>query len=206
MFFFSSPSPAPCGGSFSSNQGEITSPNWPNDYQAQSVCTWRITIPSAKSVHVAFTHFELQAVNMLGKCIDYVEVFNGETMKSLGWLLYNKVSISCTDQCYQYQCIMIFLSVLQVSSAALPLHPLSPSRATQSSSAFSVTETINRKVFVVTGPLIPIFSQLYLLHLLTRGTRSLSVSVGRAQTQPYLCDLMWRFHLLNEGCSSCDLE
>ncbi|TMS22780.1 Ovochymase-2 [Larimichthys crocea] len=78
------PIDSPCGGSFSSNQGEITSPNWPNDYQAQSVCTWRITIPSAKSVHVAFTHFELQAVNMLGKCIDYVEVFNGETMKSLG--------------------------------------------------------------------------------------------------------------------------
>lgn len=78
---------APCGGRFSSAQGEITSPNWPSDYQAQSVCTWRITIPSAKSVHVAFTHFELQAVNMFGNCIDYVEVFNGDSMASLGRLL-----------------------------------------------------------------------------------------------------------------------
>ncbi|XP_071359853.1 ovochymase-2 [Trachinotus anak] len=78
------PTEAPCGGSFSSNQGEITSPNWPGDYPAQSVCTWRISIPSAKSVHVAFTHFELQAGNMLGNCVDYVEIFNGHSMASLG--------------------------------------------------------------------------------------------------------------------------
>ncbi|XP_068445519.1 ovochymase-2 [Clinocottus analis] len=78
------PTEAPCGGSFSSAQGEITSPNWPSDYQAQSVCTWRISIASAKSVHVAFTHFELQAANMLGDCVDYIEIFNGESMTSLG--------------------------------------------------------------------------------------------------------------------------
>ncbi|XP_067441011.1 ovochymase-2 [Thunnus thynnus] len=78
------PTEAPCGGSFNSSQGEITSPNWPSDYNAQSVCTWRIKVPSAKSVHVAFTHFELQAVNMLGNCVDYVEIFNGESMKSQG--------------------------------------------------------------------------------------------------------------------------
>lgn len=77
--------PAPCGGSFSSSQGELRSPNWPNDYQAQSVCTWRIDIPSAKSIHVAFTHFEMQAVNMFGNCMDYVEVFDGKNMSSLGW-------------------------------------------------------------------------------------------------------------------------
>ncbi|XP_040043305.2 ovochymase-2 isoform X2 [Gasterosteus aculeatus] len=78
------PTESPCGGSFSSAQGEITSPNWPNDYSAQSVCTWRITIPSAKSIHVAFTHFELQASNVLGNCVDYVEIFHGESMTSIG--------------------------------------------------------------------------------------------------------------------------
>ncbi|XP_056264194.1 cubilin [Pseudoliparis swirei] len=78
------PKEAPCGGSFDGAQGEITTPNWPGDYQAQSVCTWRISIPSAESVHVAFTHFELQTVNMLGNCVDYVEIFHGESMTSLG--------------------------------------------------------------------------------------------------------------------------
>ncbi|KAM4583584.1 LOW QUALITY PROTEIN: ovochymase-2 [Odontesthes bonariensis] len=78
------PSEAPCGGIFSSEKGEITSPNWPNDYPGQTVCTWRISIPSPKSIHIAFTHFELQAVNMQGNCVDYVEIFNGESMASLG--------------------------------------------------------------------------------------------------------------------------
>uniref|UniRef100_A0A3B4ZMZ4 Zgc:154142 n=1 Tax=Stegastes partitus TaxID=144197 RepID=A0A3B4ZMZ4_9TELE len=82
------PAEAPCGGSFSSEQGEITSPNWPaSDYNAQTACTWRIHVPSSKMIHVVFTHFELQAVNMFGNCVDYVEIFNGETMTSLGWSL-----------------------------------------------------------------------------------------------------------------------
>lgn len=79
---------APCGGHFSSNQGEITTPNWPSDYDAQSVCTWRIGVTSAESLHVVFTDFELQAVNLFGNCLDYVEIFNRETMASLGPLSF----------------------------------------------------------------------------------------------------------------------
>ncbi|KAM9314851.1 LOW QUALITY PROTEIN: ovochymase-2 [Pholidichthys leucotaenia] len=75
---------APCGGSFSSDQGEIPSPNWPNEYQAQTVCTWHISIPSAKAIYVAFSDFKLQAANLLGNCVDYVEIFNGETSASQG--------------------------------------------------------------------------------------------------------------------------
>ncbi|CAL8331735.1 unnamed protein product [Lota lota] len=74
------PSQAPCGGRFSSNQGEVTSPGWPSDYPSQAVCTWLITIPSATTIHLAFTHFEVQAANMLGKCVDYVEIFQGPNM------------------------------------------------------------------------------------------------------------------------------
>ncbi|KAM3623175.1 uncharacterized protein V6R79_007971 [Siganus canaliculatus] len=78
------PTEAPCGGAFSSNQGEIMSPNWPGDYQANTGCTWRINIPTATNIHLVFTHFELQAVNLFGNCVDYVEIYNGETMASLG--------------------------------------------------------------------------------------------------------------------------
>lgn len=83
---------APCGGSFSSAQGAFTSPNWPEDYPAQSVCTWRIHIPSAERVHVDFTHFEVQAVNILGNCVDYVEIFSGENTTSQGWISCRKFS------------------------------------------------------------------------------------------------------------------
>ncbi|XP_057698672.1 ovochymase [Corythoichthys intestinalis] len=78
------PSEAPCGGTFSTSQGELTSPNWPNDYPIQAVCTWRIRVPAAESIYVEFTHFELQAVSVIGECVDYVEVFSGGSMTSLG--------------------------------------------------------------------------------------------------------------------------
>lgn len=107
---------APCGGSFSSDEGEIISPNWPGDYQAQSACTWRITVPTAKSIRVAFTHFEVQAANLFGNCVDYVEIFNGESLETLGWLYFSSscvhfgffffLSRSCSGQCYRYQCTM----------------------------------------------------------------------------------------------------
>uniref|UniRef100_A0A673NE00 Ovochymase 2 n=1 Tax=Sinocyclocheilus rhinocerous TaxID=307959 RepID=A0A673NE00_9TELE len=40
------------------------------------VCTWTISIPLATGIHITFTHFELQAVNLLGQCVDYVEIFD----------------------------------------------------------------------------------------------------------------------------------
>ncbi|XP_042171195.1 LOW QUALITY PROTEIN: ovochymase-2-like [Oncorhynchus tshawytscha] len=76
------PSQASCGGVFSSEQGELTSPNWPNNYLDQAVCTWRISIPSALNIHIVFTHFEVQAVNQLGQCVDYVEIYGGAGLTS----------------------------------------------------------------------------------------------------------------------------
>ncbi|KAG7267725.1 hypothetical protein CRUP_031615, partial [Coryphaenoides rupestris] len=80
------PAQAPCGGLFHTAQGELTSPGWPTgDYPLQAACTWRLDVPAtATAIHVVFTHFELQAVNQLGKCVDYVEVFEGHTLASLG--------------------------------------------------------------------------------------------------------------------------
>ncbi|CAM4474958.1 unnamed protein product [Leuciscus chuanchicus] len=65
-----------CGGLFTSQKGDLQSPNWPNEYPSQAVCTWTIHIPSATGIHIVFTQFELQAVSLLGQCVDYVEVFD----------------------------------------------------------------------------------------------------------------------------------
>ncbi|KTF86339.1 hypothetical protein cypCar_00020065 [Cyprinus carpio] len=65
-----------CGGHFTSQQGELRSPSWPNEYPSQTVCTWTISVPSATGIYITFTHFELQAVNLLGQCVDYVEIFD----------------------------------------------------------------------------------------------------------------------------------
>lgn len=79
------PTEAPCGGVFSGNQGEMMSPNWlSGNYPPLSVCTWRISTPSNTSIHVGFSHFDLQAKNLLGRCVDYVEIINGENLETLG--------------------------------------------------------------------------------------------------------------------------
>uniref|UniRef100_A0A672HRX5 Zgc:154142 n=1 Tax=Salarias fasciatus TaxID=181472 RepID=A0A672HRX5_SALFA len=78
------PSETPCGGIFNSEVGEFTSPNWPHDYPSQAVCTWRISVPASKTINVVFTHFEVQAVNVAGSCVDYVEIFAGGNLTSQG--------------------------------------------------------------------------------------------------------------------------
>lgn len=76
MFVCKSLAAVGCGGHFTSQKGEFQSPNWPNEYPSQAVCTWTIYIPSATGIQIVLTHFELQAVSLLGQCVDYVEVFD----------------------------------------------------------------------------------------------------------------------------------
>lgn len=132
---------APCGGVFSRDVGEMMSPNWPTgNYPALSVCTWRISIPSNTSIYVGFSHFELQNKNLLGNCVDYVDVINGENMETLGRLLlhpsvhallwaYFVVCISSSSTHLNRVCFLFF--TLQVGSVAPPFLPLSLFPATQ---------------------------------------------------------------------------
>ncbi|KAL1023769.1 hypothetical protein UPYG_G00045870 [Umbra pygmaea] len=78
------PIQAPCGGHFSSEQGALSSPNWPDVYLDQAVCTWLISVPSAKNIHIVFTHFEVQPRNQLGQCVDHVEIYGGDGLSSQG--------------------------------------------------------------------------------------------------------------------------
>ncbi|XP_063811710.1 ovochymase-2-like [Pseudophryne corroboree] len=73
------PDIASCGGVFSTDKGELMSPNWPNSsYPLSHVCTWKITVDPGKQIHIVFTNFMLQIANLLGICQDYVEVFDGD--------------------------------------------------------------------------------------------------------------------------------
>ncbi|MEE6461887.1 hypothetical protein FKM82_001437, partial [Ascaphus truei] len=76
---FSIPSIAKCGGHFTTENGEFMSPNWSNaSYPGNHACIWKVTVDKGKQLHIIFTHFELQAVNITGRCQDYVEVFDGD--------------------------------------------------------------------------------------------------------------------------------
>ena len=59
MLFFSACTPA--GESIDASSGNISSPNFPNNYDANRICTWNITVPSTKIIKLTFLNFTLVA-------------------------------------------------------------------------------------------------------------------------------------------------
>ena len=59
MLFFSACTPA--GESIDASSSKISSPNFPNNYDANRICTWNITVPSTKIIKLTFLNFTLVA-------------------------------------------------------------------------------------------------------------------------------------------------
>ena len=57
--FFTACSPA--GKSINATSGHISSPNFPNNYDANRICTWNITVPGGKIIKLTFLNFTLVA-------------------------------------------------------------------------------------------------------------------------------------------------
>lgn len=51
-----------CGGKVERDQGQIQSPNYPDDYQSNKMCVWRITVPESFNVGLSFQSFEVKIV------------------------------------------------------------------------------------------------------------------------------------------------
>ncbi|KAJ3646069.1 hypothetical protein Zmor_023680 [Zophobas morio] len=65
-----------CGGQiFIENEEHIESPNYPDDYEANKKCTWKITVPKNYKVALEFSFFEME--NHGGCLYDYVEIRDG---------------------------------------------------------------------------------------------------------------------------------
>lgn len=72
---------AVCGGDIYLEGGEhLESPNYPEDYQANKECIWRITVQESYQVALKFQSFEIENHD---NCVyDYVEIRDGLTMDS----------------------------------------------------------------------------------------------------------------------------
>lgn len=73
-----------CGGVLTSYRGSLTSPNFPESYNENAICGWRIAVNQGSAVQIIFTDLDLEAS---GSCsYDYVEIFDGKdaSSKSLG--------------------------------------------------------------------------------------------------------------------------
>ncbi|TNM91924.1 hypothetical protein fugu_018936 [Takifugu bimaculatus] len=74
---FSAVYEAICGGEVKRDAGQIQSPNYPDDYQSNKVCVWKIAVEEGFSVGLSFQSFEIELHDSCA--YDYVEVRDGGT-------------------------------------------------------------------------------------------------------------------------------
>lgn len=70
-----------CGGDLGiDSEGHLESPNYPDEYQANKECIWRITVPENHQVALRFQSFDVENHD---SCVyDYVEIRDGLTNDS----------------------------------------------------------------------------------------------------------------------------
>ncbi|XP_047229438.1 bone morphogenetic protein 1-like isoform X3 [Girardinichthys multiradiatus] len=77
---FSASYEAICGGELKQDSGQIKSPNYPDDYQSNKMCVWKITVAEGFQVSLTFQSFEIEKHNAC--TYDYVEVRDGSSESS----------------------------------------------------------------------------------------------------------------------------
>uniref|UniRef100_A0A674DZU0 Metalloendopeptidase n=1 Tax=Salmo trutta TaxID=8032 RepID=A0A674DZU0_SALTR len=69
-----------CGGEILRDQGQIQSPNYPDDYRPSKECVWRITVAEGYNVGLSFQAFEIERHDSCS--YDYLEVRDGPAESS----------------------------------------------------------------------------------------------------------------------------
>lgn len=66
-----------CGFSSKETTGVIKSQFWPKNYKGLSACMWNIVVPVREKITLKFTHFDLEAGDILtSRCYDNVMVYD----------------------------------------------------------------------------------------------------------------------------------
>ncbi|KAK7934166.1 hypothetical protein WMY93_005062 [Mugilogobius chulae] len=77
---FSAVYEAICGGEVKKDNGQIQSPNYPDDYRPNKVCVWKITVAQGYHVGLTFQSFEIERHDSCA--YDYLEVRDGNSESS----------------------------------------------------------------------------------------------------------------------------
>ncbi|XP_010875827.1 bone morphogenetic protein 1b isoform X2 [Esox lucius] len=77
---FSAMYEAICGGEVNRDNGQIQSPNYPDDYRPNKVCVWKITVAQEFHVGLSFQSFEIERHDSCA--YDYLEVRDGDSESS----------------------------------------------------------------------------------------------------------------------------
>ena len=75
-----------CHNKFSGFRGVIESPNFPQNYENLSNCSWVISVPVGNKINITFSHFNVEASN--GPCMkDYIMIQEGDNNEPTTQLL-----------------------------------------------------------------------------------------------------------------------
>ncbi|XP_055081696.1 bone morphogenetic protein 1-like isoform X1 [Periophthalmus magnuspinnatus] len=77
---FSAVYEAICGGDVNKDNGQIQSPNYPDDYQSNKACVWKISVAEGFHVGLSFQSFEIERHDSCS--YDYVELRDGASEES----------------------------------------------------------------------------------------------------------------------------
>ncbi|XP_038845796.1 bone morphogenetic protein 1-like isoform X1 [Salvelinus namaycush] len=77
---FSAVYEAICGGEVNRDNGQIQSPNYPDDYRPNKVCVWKVTVAQDFHVGLSFQSFEIERHDSCA--YDYLEVRDGNSESS----------------------------------------------------------------------------------------------------------------------------
>ncbi|KAM9538754.1 bone morphogenetic protein 1-like [Salvelinus alpinus] len=69
-----------CGGEVNRDNGQIQSPNYPDDYRPNKVCVWKVTVAQDFHVGLSFQSFEIERHDSCA--YDYLEVRDGNSESS----------------------------------------------------------------------------------------------------------------------------
>ena len=73
-----------CDGTYDASKNEIRSPNFPEPYENNKLCTWRILAPVGKVIELQFREFDVENSTLCVK--DQLNVYDGKKYKRIATL------------------------------------------------------------------------------------------------------------------------
>ena len=81
--------PLGCGYSQTGTNGEVKSPNYPDDYDNNLDCFWNITVAANKNVEIMFREMNIESVSSCSS--DFIKIYDVNSAKDFGKFCGNKL-------------------------------------------------------------------------------------------------------------------
>jgi hypothetical protein len=112
--------------------GHLESPNYPDDYQPNKECIWKLSVPQGYQVALKFQSFEVENHD---NCVyDFVEVRDGHALDGplvgifCGYKIPPDIRYDCTFVCNNFKLTRIILAVQRRTNSWFDSSPMGRSK------------------------------------------------------------------------------